>query len=69
MLNHLELEKILFLDIETVPQEKEFKNLDQDFKDLWEHKSKYFREKNEMNIDNTITGWRATSNIPTTPHT
>ena len=51
MLNHLELEKILFLDIETVPQDKEFKTLDQDFKGLWEHKSKYFREQKGMSLD------------------
>ena len=39
------------VDIETVPQDKEFKTLDQDFKGLWEHKSKYFREQKGMSLD------------------
>lgn len=51
MLHHLDLDKILFLDIETVPQEQAFTNLDQDFKDLWELKSKYYREQQGMNLE------------------
>ncbi len=51
MLQDLELEKVLFLDIETVPQTSDFKELDDDFRDLWESKSKYFREQQGMNLE------------------
>lgn len=51
MLHHIDLEKVLFLDIETVPQAEGLGELDQDFKDLWELKSKYFREQQGMNLE------------------
>ena len=43
MISKLNLENILFLDIETVPEVKEFKNLDSAKQELWEQKSKYQR--------------------------
>ena len=43
MITKLNLENILFLDIETVPEEQEFKVLDQSKQELWEQKSKYQR--------------------------
>ena len=50
MLNHLNIENLLFLDIETVPAEKNFDNLDEDWKHLWEDKSKWYREKEEVSV-------------------
>lgn len=45
MLDSLNLKHILFLDIETVPQEGNFNDLDEDTKKFWEKKSSYFREQ------------------------
>lgn len=45
MLKNVALTDILFLDIETVPEEAEFKQLDQEKRDLWEQKSKYQRKE------------------------
>ncbi|CAM4202052.1 3'-5' exonuclease [Gillisia limnaea] len=36
MIHKLNLEHILFLDIETVPEEKTFKDLSEERKKLWE---------------------------------
>lgn len=43
MLNKINLEHILFLDIETVPEASDFVQLDDTKKELWEQKSKYQR--------------------------
>lgn len=39
MLDHIQLNKVLFLDIETVPQWPTFNDLPADYKKLWEHKA------------------------------
>lgn len=44
MLNRVQLEHILFLDIETVPEQQSFDQLDSAKKELWEQKSKYQRK-------------------------
>ncbi len=44
MLQKINLEHILFLDIETVPEQPSFNDLDEDKKALWEHKSQYQRK-------------------------
>lgn len=41
MLNHLSIKKILFLDIETVPQVYNFGDLDEEKQNLWDAKTKY----------------------------
>ena len=43
MLKNIKLQDILFIDIETVPEEKAFKDLSETRQQLWEHKSKYRR--------------------------
>ena len=43
MLQKLPLEQLLFLDIETVPEQKEFQALDETKKELWDQKSRYKR--------------------------
>ena len=43
MLKKLNLDSILFLDIETVPEEEDFKVLDSEKQLLWEQKSQYQR--------------------------
>ncbi len=51
MLTNIKDEDILFLDIETVPEKKEFDELPEDFKKFWEKKSLYFRKENESASD------------------
>ena len=48
MLNKINLEKILFLDIETVAQNPNFSHLDDDLKKHWEHKSKFLAKDDEI---------------------
>ena len=45
MIRKLNLENILFLDIETVPEEKNFKELSEVKQKLWDDKSKYQRKE------------------------
>jgi len=45
MITKLNLENILFLDIETVPETQHFSELDATKQDLWEAKSKYQRKE------------------------
>ena len=44
MITKLNLENILFLDIETVPETQYFSDLDETKQTLWEHKSQYQRK-------------------------
>lgn len=44
MLNRVALDHILFLDIETVPENERFEALDSEKKELWDQKSKYQRK-------------------------
>lgn len=46
MLKRLNLQHILFLDIETVPQHENYSDLDETTKILWEGKTKYQRKEN-----------------------
>ncbi len=43
MITKLNIENILFLDIETVPESEQFSDLDKTKQELWEHKSQYQR--------------------------
>ncbi|MDF0706777.1 3'-5' exonuclease [Flagellimonas okinawensis] len=45
MLYKLNLEHILFLDIETVPQKQHFSDLDETAQQLWEQKTQYQRKE------------------------
>ncbi len=45
MIRKLNIEHILFLDIETVPEEKSYNNLSKEKKKLWEEKSRYQRKE------------------------
>ncbi len=51
MLNHIKIENILFLDIETVPQYENFDLVPDNFKEFWEKKSSFFREENQSASD------------------
>jgi len=51
MLEHINLEELLFLDIETVPQESGFEKLDYEYQKLWEDKSRFTREKNVLTVE------------------
>lgn len=51
MINRLNLENILFLDIETVPEVQTFSELDQTKQALWDLKSKYQRKEDESAED------------------
>ena len=45
MISKLNLENILFLDIETVPETEKFSDLDTTKQDLWDAKSRYQRKE------------------------
>ena len=47
MLDQINIEKILFLDIETVAQRYEFSELDESFKKQWEQKASYLTKEDE----------------------
>ena len=44
MIEKIKLDYILFLDIETVPEEEHFNSLDDEMKQLWEQKTLYQRK-------------------------
>ena len=45
MLDSIQLDNILFLDIETVPETEHFSDLDSDFQELFAHKTQYQRKE------------------------
>ena len=45
MIEKINLNNILFLDIETVPQEENFNSLDNELKELWKQKTQYQRRE------------------------
>ena len=51
MLKNLDYSKVLFLDIETVPNAYNFNDLDERSKTLWDKKTKYIQEKEEENAE------------------
>ncbi|PTN10085.1 ribonuclease H-like domain-containing protein [Mangrovibacterium marinum] len=51
MLNNLNIEDVLFLDIETVPQYPVFADVPEKFRELWEKKSTYFRNDEQTAAD------------------
>jgi len=51
MLENIQIEKVLFLDIETVPMAPDFESLPEVFQRLWERKSAHFRKENETAAD------------------
>ena len=51
MLQHIDINKIIFLDIETVPLEYEFKNLPKRAIDLWDKKTKYIQRYQEIDAE------------------
>ena len=51
MLQKINLEKVLFLDIETVAQHPDFSQLSDDFKKHWEHKASFLANENETPAD------------------
>ena len=55
MLSNLNIEEILFLDIETVPLTPNFSKLSDNWKKLWEHKMQFKIESGELPV------WRGLS--------
>lgn len=51
MLDNIKVEDILFLDVETVPQESCFDNVSPEIQSLWEKKSEYFRKEEQTPAD------------------
>ena len=47
IISKINIENILFLDIETVPETQHFSGLDKTKQSLWEHKSQYQRKDDE----------------------
>jgi len=55
MLNNLNFEKILFLDIETVPMVEDYDQLPEKFKSLWDKKAEYLK-RSENDTPDTLFG-------------
>lgn len=51
MLDNINLENVLFLDIETVPAEGRFDDLDDTWKKLWEDKTRFIRERDGLALE------------------
>ncbi len=51
MLNHLKLDRVLFLDIETVPMVADYEFLNPRFKKLWDRKSRHLVKKEQTPKD------------------
>lgn len=51
MLNKIDVSKILFLDIETVPISYEFATLEEKTKQLWDKKTKYLQERDRLTAE------------------
>jgi len=51
MLKNINYSKILFFDIETVPLEYDFKNLDERGQDLWSKKTRFIQERENLNAE------------------
>lgn len=51
MLNNIQIEQVLFLDIETVPLYPHFDDLPEKFQKLWDKKSTYFRNEEQSAAD------------------
>jgi uncharacterized protein YprB with RNaseH-like and TPR domain len=51
MLENIKLDKIVFIDIETVPQQSKFKKLDDKWQSLWERKAKFLIKEDESPED------------------
>lgn len=51
MLDHIKTSKILFLDIETVPQVYHFDDLDEEKQELWDDKTKFKRKEGQSAKD------------------
>ena len=48
MLNQINVESVLFIDIETAPQFPKFEEMPEKFQKLWDKKSAYFRDKEQL---------------------
>ena len=48
MLNQINVESVLFIDIETAPQFPKFEQMPEKFQKLWDKKSAYFRDKEQL---------------------
>ena len=53
MFKNIDYSKILFFDIETVPQTYDFNDLDHRGKELWDKKSKYIQERDDLTAKET----------------
>ena len=51
MLDTISSEDILFIDVETVPQQSHFMQLPENLQHLWDKKSCHFREENQLAAD------------------
>ncbi|MEI6312501.1 MAG: ribonuclease H-like domain-containing protein [Bacteroidota bacterium] len=49
-----DIQNILFIDIETVPIEKQFEDLDPEFQKLWSDKHHFFRDTTELTPDQSF---------------
>jgi uncharacterized protein YprB with RNaseH-like and TPR domain len=51
MLNKIDVSKVLFLDIETVPISYKFSDLEEKTQHLWDKKTKYLQERDKLTVE------------------
>lgn len=51
MLNHIDVNKIIFLDVETVPIVYNFEELQPETAELWNRKSRYMQKSQEISVE------------------
>lgn len=51
MLENLKLNKVIFIDTETVPEESSYENLSEDWKTLWDRKASFLSRGEEETSD------------------
>ena len=51
MLKNINYSKILFFDIETVPLKYNFKDLDERGQELWDRKTRFVQERENLNAE------------------
>src|SRR5690554_2240038 len=51
MLEHIHIDQILFLDIETVPAVHKFSDLDDNLKELWSNKTRFLQQRDEQTAE------------------
>lgn len=52
MFDQIEIDNVLFIDIETVPQQYKFSDLSSNMQNLWSDKTKFLQQRDEVDAEN-----------------